>query len=383
MDQEVKLYNHCMDKFFEMGVMRENSILCREKKILYEGVEYNTRYYEEYLNIRDFIILEETKLDKDILNKVEDLILKNNDFRLPTLKKNSTIKSWRNGVWFAELPLFMPYSLGNIPKGNDICASGYIDQVFDTTDYGIFNGMDVFSSAYNDRVLDTIQHGIPNDIPHVINQVVQEYVNLIEYPCPIIGILRNQGYGRKEQIFILGMFGRLLFPLGRYDKWEFVPFLWGPQENYASIIDAIESLYNHNDIGHIRSIDGGVSDVVGKMLWVERQVKSNFPIEVSDIQTITSGELMSFDQTSFKWDISCILAGSVIPKLWDNSFNALKRRVLFIPLATPGVSNELVYNIGSFCYMITMAYHYLQKQIGDKNLLDFLPEKLKLFMYDS
>ena len=110
------------------------------------------------------------------------------DKRLPWLKRNRTVSSWRNGMWFAERQYFHLYTKQQLP-------SSCISAVFIDEDFNI--------------------HHHPSG-------------DFMDTDCTIKNILIDQGYSKSDVCFILGVcFGRLIFTPGKFDRWEIIPYLWG------------------------------------------------------------------------------------------------------------------------------------------------------------
>lgn len=271
--------------------------------------------------------------------------------QIPDLRRDRTITAWRNGLWFAEYAAFYPYTKGRLPS--EVVAAQYIDQEFDTTDYGD---------------------------------------DFMKIPCVVKKILGDQDFTLEDQSFILGVaFGRLIFQPGKYDRWEIIPFLWGlAQTGKSCLLDACIKLFDAKDVqgvGNNFEKQFGLQDLVGKMLWAANDVKKNFAMDAGDLQTIVSLELMSVackykNALSIQWDVPGIIAGNEIPQKWTDALGALERRILLIDFPNSVVRDNQVKvdleNERSLFYrIITYAYHYWQRKCGDKNIWDYAPRRFR------
>ncbi len=341
-------------------LVAKGEIFCKETISHYKG-EWHTNHRYEWISIRQYILKQcnprtnaamfKNMNDKSNLDRAVKYFSECGDDVIPKLERDRSISAWKNGLWFAEYGAFYPYSEGRLP--NNVCATVYIDQVFDTKDYG---------------------------------------ANFMDMPCIITKILSDQGFSREEQSFILGVaLGRLIFEPGKFDRWEIIPFLWGmAQTGKSCIIDACCKLFDPRDVqgvGNNIEKQFGLASLVGKLLWVANDVKKNFGMDAGDLQTITSLELMSVavkykDAVSLKWDVSGIIAGNEFPKSWTDTLQALERRILLIDfpnsiLRDNGVKTRLENERSIFYRMITAAYHYWQRKCGDKNIWDYAPRRFR------
>lgn len=339
-----------------------NGSLYEERKIrCTDGKEYGTYSWRSDKSIREFIIEQcnprinfdmwRCLMEKGVLDRVTKIITECQDPQLPDFKPDRTVSSWRNGIWFAEFAAFHKYTDGRLP--GKICATVFIDQDFDTTDYG---------------------------------------ENFMDIPCVVKKILADQDFNQEDQSFILGVgLGRLIFEPGKYDRWEIIPFLWGlAQTGKSCIIDACSRLFDSKDVAGVgNSIEKqfGLSPLIGKNLWVANDVKKNFGMDAGDIQTITSLELMSVaiknkTAVSIKWSVPGIIAGNEIPKSWTDTLRALERRIFLIDFPNTvkrdnSVKVRLDKERSLFYRIVTNAYHYWQRKCGDKNIWDYAPKRFR------
>jgi hypothetical protein len=357
-----KLTLYILRKCAERHYRKKGEILYEEHRVRAEdGKDYGTYSWKQVMTIRDFIIQEanprtnfemwRNMMDRNTLDKTAKHLAESRDTQLPDLKTDRTVSAWRNGLWFSEFAAFYPYINGRLP--NQICATVFIDQEFDNTDYG--------------------EH-------------------FMEINCVVKQILGDQGFDTEEQSFILGVgFGRLIFEPGKYDRWEIIPFLWGlAQTGKSCIIDACARLFDSRDVAGVgNSIEKqfGLAPLIGKNLWVANDVKKNFGMDAGDIQTITSLELMSVavkfkEAISVKWEVPGIIAGNEIPRSWTDTLKSLERRIFLIEFPNAvkrdnAIKVRLETERSVFYRIITYAYHYWQRKCGNKNIWDYAPKRFR------
>jgi hypothetical protein len=361
MSEYEQLLRFIQKRFVDKELMVVKDMLQKEKTTRYKGTEYYTSHREPYMPIRKFILQEcnprtnarmfTIMNDKNNLDRLVRYLIEADDPTLPPLKRDRSVSSWRNGVWFAEHAAFYPYSLGRLP--HQVCSAVYIDQVFDNRDYG----------------------------PH-----------FMDIPCVVTKILEDQNFSREEQSFILGVaLGRLIFEPGKFDRWEIIPFLWGLAGTGKScILEAVCKLFDCRDVqgvGNNFEKQFGLANLIGKFLWCCNDVKKNFGMDAGDLQTITSLELMSAavkygDAISLKWDVLGIMAGNEFPESWKDAFNALGRRILVIDFLNQiqrdnSIKTRLDEERSLFYRIITYAYHYWQRKCGDKDVWAYAPTRFK------
>ena len=353
-----QLYLYIMRRCSEARYRKMKGDLYTERKIQGpDGKEYGTYSWQRVCTIKEFIISQcnprtnwemwRCMMDGNTFEKTAKYINEFDDPQLPILRRDRTVSAWRNGLWFADYAAFYPYTRKRIPH---VCAAVYIDQEFDNTDYG------------------------------------DDYMNI---PCVIKKILRDQGYNKEEQSFILGVgLGRLLFEPGKYDKWEIIPFLWGlAQTGKSCIIEAIAGLFSEEDIASVGNNfekTFGLAPLIGKFIWIGNDVKYNFGMDPGELQMMTSLENMSVpkkyhDAISLRWNVPGIIAGNEIPRLWRDTLKSLERRILMIVFPNSvkrknSVKLRLEKQRSLFYRLITYAYHDWQRRCGKKNVWDFAPQ---------
>jgi hypothetical protein len=356
-------------KAAEKGFRKEREFFYKEKitkcdeedeKGVKKTVQYPTSFFEEECSIKQFAYREcspETnfKMWRNLnkgnnLDKLVKIISENAENKyIPDLKRDRSISSWRNGLWFFEYAAFYPFKRGRLPK--DIVASNFIDQDFDNTDYGD---------------------------------------DFMKIPCVIKKILADQGYDELEQSCVLGIgLGRLIPTPGKFERWEILPYLWGlAGTGKSSIIDACIRLFSERDVQGVGSSfekTFGLQDWIGKYLVAIQDITVNFPMDPADVKTITSLELMSTaikykNAQSGRWATSVIIAGNLFPKLWKDSLGALKRRIFLMDFPNHVVRDNQVKmdleNQQSLFYrIITYAYHYWCRECGRENIWPRLPRR--------
>lgn len=155
-------------------------------------------------------------------------------------------------------------------------------------------------------------------------------------------IFKHQGYDQDTIDMVYVMVGRLLFPVGLYDKWQVVPFFKGVAGcGKSTVADVIQSLFPSQFVGIISSnMEGifGLAGLVDRFINVCTEVTSKFPLPRGVFQSMVTGEhvnvaIKNKDALHVKWHAPLVLCGNEnLP--YDDQLGSVTRRVAIFQMLT-------------------------------------------------
>lgn len=233
----------------------------------------------------------------DSCRAITDFLTNCKDSQFNEIKKDRHIFSFKNGVYFASNNTFMKYENG-IPDG--VVSSKYFDIEFDS--YDSSNWKDIDTPLF-DSILD--YQNIKDDIKY----------------------------------WIYAFIGRLIYDVNEKDGWQVIFFFQGQAgTGKSTIVNVCKSFYGDEDVGTISNNiqrKFGLSDILGKMMFVAPEIKRDFTLEQAEFQSMVSGDAMTIaikckeSQFVNSWSIPGILAGNETPDFIDN-FGSIQRRIVSV-----------------------------------------------------
>ena len=192
---------------------------------------------------------------------------------------------------------------------------------------------------------------IPIDIPPAAMACrdLEELPNLL--PTPLFDtILNTQGLGLRTdpcdvpyrgedghvREWLYRLLGRLVYPVGKYDGWQVIPFLLGvAQSGKSTILDIVRHFYHPNDVAVISSnIERkfGLQNIYDKFLAICLEVTDKFALSRAEFQSAATGEMMSIarkckDAVHAQWTTPCAFAGNQMPPWTDTGNGSVTRRL--------------------------------------------------------
>ena len=182
--------------------------------------------------------------------------------------------------------------------------------------------------------------GEPPLTRHFFDVVFNEEVPV--KPTPLWdGLLRLQ---LKEDDMV-GMFevliGRLLYPVGKYDNWQVMPYLKGDAgTGKSTVLNLVKTMLPVGTVGCVGSTHEakfGLETLVGKRVVMFPDV----PRELSKVldqqkwQSMVTGEMVPVPRKNkpalhVKWEVPMIAAANYIPDYKDNCGQVARRLALFV-----------------------------------------------------
>lgn len=223
------------------------------------------------------------------------------DAEFPELHFDREYMSFRNGMYHLLSNTFHEYGSSEFGVSRDVVSVNYFDEDFDAA-----------MTSYADW----------RDIP------TPHFETLFRY--------QQMSDATLECAF--WMTGRLLYPIGAHDSWQFGIFLKGiAGSGKSTYADVVKSLYPARLVGTLSSnveAKFGLSAIYDKLLFVCAEVKSNFGLDQGDWQSMVSGEDVSVaikgkTALNVRWSVPGVLCGNELPSWVDASGSVVRRLVLF------------------------------------------------------
>lgn len=272
------------------------------------------------------------------------------DYQFPTLEKDRTVFSFRNGVYLASTNTFYDYRTAAEPLAESIVACKFFDADFEP-----------YEELLDWRMIPT-----PN---------MQHILDYQDLPAPV-----------SEWVYVL--IGRMLYDLNTHDGWQIIPFLKGQAGAGKSTIctSVVKHFYDSIDVGVMsNNIERkfGLSAFYNKFLFIAPECRNDLAIEQAEFQSIVSGEDIQVNakhKTAFptKWRVPGILAGNEVPT-WADSAGSIQRRIVIIDFVN-AVNNgdmrlgaKLEKEIPDIIVKCNRAYRDVASRHGSSNIWTILP----------
>jgi len=295
---------------------------------IYEQKIGKTHYWERTMDFKTFIHKEcayendeprwrlMTNCKSNVAEVEEQLKSGIYDHYLPTLRRNRTIWSWKNGVYDAKHDKF--YS-------------------FDTDAINTIDDMDVLHISKLPESIVACRY-FPNKEFNYYADLKGNFDNGAWWQIPTPSFDRVLDYQQLEEdvqrcIWSMAC-GRMQHDMQEVDNKQVICFFVGMAGTGKSIwIDAINNMYEHEDVGVIANkgqqtfcLDG----MEDKFIWHISEVTSQFNLCQAKFQQIVSGENILVDRkhkTSITvlWRAPGLMAGNETPAFSDNAGSIARR----------------------------------------------------------
>lgn len=332
----------------------------------------STYAYRKYMTISEFVmkqcnrstagefwaILNWKNNKEQIINNITTC----RDAALPDLEYDRTISSWQNGIYFAEW--------------HERTPEGHI--------YGKFiRYEDLRKYHFEKEIVSSKLHNV--DFPD------GEYKDYMDIETITKNILIQQGYTESEMRIIFAVAGgRFIHKPDRHDHWEIFPYFYGKAgTGKTTWLNLVKNFYPAEDVGAMTSSFEprfGLWALEDKMLFAAPDVNKEFPLTASDLQSMTSCEMIGVAKKSLKgesrkWGVHGLFAGNEWPMRWKDRQLSMVRRVLLIVFNNmtahkdTQLEKKILQNFGHFFRICNEAYLDLVNQLKGSDLNDALPEK--------
>lgn len=236
------------------------------------------------------------------VDHAEKYLLESEDTEFPVLRKHRQAWSFANGVYEASSNRFVEYGDGPVIDP-DRATAKFFDEPFDPS----------WARTASWRDIPT---------PH------------------LDAVLEYQEFAPEVKDWFYISTGRVFWPVGEKDNFQYVPFLKGMALAGKStlITNIFRRLYDGEDIGVLsNNIEPifGLSQFYDKFMYVAPEIKANLQLDQANMQSMASGESMVIvikGKTPFSipaWMVQGVWAGNAAPGYDDNSGSVARRFLVF------------------------------------------------------
>lgn len=302
--------------------------------------------YENWL-----LLTSSRDLDKQLSNFFE----KTDDYRLSTLKRNRTMFSFKNGIYFAIYD-YQTYTDKFIHYGS--------------AEHTSLSHFEVSAKYFN----------IDFKYPDVDNPY--------DIPTPCLDRVFNYQRLPREVIEISKMLmGRMLYDVDQLDHWQVILMLIGSGGSGKSTIhNVVRMFYESEDVGIIGNNfqkTFGLSDIFDKYIFLAPEVKKDWGIDQAEFQEMVSGGKVNVNIKNQKskvvqWTAPGMLAGNENPGFVDNA-SSIQRRVIVtrfdlkVQQSDPQLSKKLEFEIDAIMKQCNMFYLNYVRQRRYEDIWRWLP----------
>ena len=204
-------------------------------------------------------------------------------------------------------------------------------------------------------------------------------------------ILEHQQFKPKEMMWIYGLLGRFLFPVGKFDNWGVFPYFLGlAGTGKSTCLRLLASLFDPRDVAVLNNtlqktfaLDG----LMGKYIYLGLDIDEKFQLDQATFQSMVVGEEVAVIRKhktplTVLWDIQGGFAGNKLPN-WKDNGGSLTRRMIVIAFdyvvksQDTGLMERCKDQLARFLKVITSAYLVLKAQYGDAGIKKNMPERFK------
>lgn len=275
---------------------------------------------------------------------------------LPTLKRDRTKFSFKNGIFDASLNVFYNYK-ECYGLGQFVCAN-YIDLIFEDSKYS--------------KWLENTQSPLSIPTPNI--QM----------------ILDSQCFSDEVCLWFYASMGRMIFDIGDKDNWQYFPFCKGTAgSGKSSLLKLVAQFYNATDIGNLMS-EGqknfSVEHIYKRFVFFCYDVDDKMNFSLTRWNQMVSGETIAIER-KFKvpiqknWTVPGGFAGNTYPPWVDQAGNVSRRMLIFlfrkvITKVDPRLDSKCKLELAAFMKKCITCYFSVLDKHGDKGIWDtgVLPE---------
>jgi hypothetical protein len=286
-----------------------------------------------------------------VIKQCQDYLENCRDDDLPVLTKDRTKFAFKNGKYDARCNQFYPYGIEPDWKSDTFCAN-YIDVDFEF-------------ETYQDAM------AMSNDPMNIPTPSIQK-------------ILDSQEYDVEVCRWFYASMGRMIFPIGEEDNWQFFPFCKGTAGSGKSTLLRLTSkFYNDVDVGNLMS-EGqknfSIEHIYDKYVFFCYDVDDKMNFSLTRWNQMVSGESISVER-KFKipiqglWVVNGAFAGNSYPPWVDQAGNVSRRMLIFmfskvVRNSDPKLFDKCLLELGAFMYKCVSCYFQLRTKYGSNGIWD-------------
>ena len=293
---------------------------------------------------------------KDLDKQLSSFFERTEDYRLSTLKKNRTMFSFRNGIYFAVYD-YVEYTDKFVPYGS--------------AEHESLTHFEVSAKYFN------IDFKYPHEaIPANVSTPYLDSIFAYQRLPP-------------EAIEVSKMLlGRMLYDVDQMDHWQVIMMLIGSGGSGKSTIhNVVRMFYESVDVGIIGNNfqkTFGLSDVYDKYIFLAPEIKKDWGIDQAEFQEMVSGGKVNVNIKNQKskvvqWTAPGMLAGNENPGFVDNA-SSIQRRVIVtrfdhkVQQGDPQLSKKLESEIDAIMKQCNMLYLHYVKEKRYEDVWRWLPD---------
>lgn len=301
---------------------------------------------------------------------LENAILNTQTRYLPFLRRNPNVHAFQNGLYHMEHDKFYyfdppsqsKYGVGGLHASKDIVALKYHDQLFD-------------------------EEGMSHDMQ--ASGLDPAYAFMAIKIPPIHQIFNTQGFNPAEKQIILGLLGRMLYPIGSMDNWAVFPYFLGlAGTGKSTLLRLLQLLFEKKDVGIMSNTSQrtfALDGFVDKKLFLGLDIDEHFTLDQATFQSMVCGEEVSIIRKNkipliVEWTIPGGFAGNKLPS-WTDNGGSLSRRLVIIEYLTkpqrvdPNLKDRCEQQLDRFLKLINCSYRFLVAHYANRSLDSILPKK--------
>lgn len=350
----------------ECAQLRRFGDKCYKQKYVQDGggAWRATKYWQEECTIEQFVARRCDKehhydmwsimlAGRDAAKRVRDRLMDGVEREFPELQIDRHLFAFRNGLFECTESRFYPYDAEDA-IADDIDDNAAAINYFDMNCYeGIHHNLDptviptpVLDSVFMFQLKHTFTEGVR--AAEAALKDAHTDAAVAAATAALDHARRVQAAARQEVVWwVYVLLGRMFFELNVYDNWQICTFIKGYAGTGKSTLGQLLSfIFPHQHIGYIASNieeQFGLQDKWDKLLWLCLEVKENFRLPLSQLQSMISGEpvtvaIKNKDAKTVIWKSPGMMFGNEIPP-WKDRAGALLRRFVMVLFEVP-VSEE-------------------------------------------
>ena len=279
------------------------------------------------------------------------------DDNIPYLTRRRSLFSYRNGVYDAESDKFYvyvpdptwPYCAVDLPL-EEAMACNFLDYTYDYQQYEL--------QAHDD----------PLDIATPNCQT----------------ILTSQEFEREVCRWSYASIGRLIFPVGALDNWQYFLFYKGTAgSGKSTLLNLASMFFNFTDVGYLMT-EGqqnfSIEHLYDKYVFFCMDADEKMSLSQTRWNQMVSGEMVSIERKfkislSLKWETTGAFAGNGYPPWVDRGGNVSRRFLVFlheqvVSKVDPMLIDKCKQELPAFMKKCVACYHDVCAKFGDKGIWD-------------
>lgn len=218
-----------------------------------------------------------------------------------------------------------------------------------------------------------------------------------DIPTPLLdSVFIHQEFDSDTIDIVYAMLGRMLYPVGKYDQWQVVPFWKGVAGCGKSTVAAMVS--NWFPPKFVSTITNNMEDKFGLAAIVDTyvclctEVTSKFPLNRGVWQSMVTGEQIPVprkfrDPLDQKWEVPLGMFGNELPPFDDKSGSVHRRMAIFAMRKTvdpskadPTIQHRLQADVARLLVKCNRAYRQLCGTYGAQGF--WAPNVASVQMHD-